>query len=191
MAANTGPGTGLSAPANTANSAAVAGISNNAPATTTNATLQVGPASQNTGAGAQPDIAALALNIAAKSLDGAKQFDISLSPPELGRVDVRLTVDNAGKAQAHLAADRPETLQMLQRDSGTLARALKDSGVQLASNGLQFSLKGQEKQGDGAAGNQLRGKPLAISAVTSAEPAGPISSTYGLASSRAGVDIRV
>jgi flagellar hook-length control protein FliK len=191
VVANTGLAAGLSAPVNAANSAAMAGISAGAPAAATNATLQVGPASQNAGASAQPDIAALALNIAAKSQDGAKQFDISLDPPELGRVDVRLTVDNAGKAQARLSADRPETLQMLQRDSGTLARALKDSGVQLANNGLQFSLKGQEKQGDGAAGNQLRGKPLAISAVSSAEPVGPLSSTYGLASSRAGVDIRV
>ena len=140
---------------------------------------------------APPDLNALAINIAAKSQAGAKQFDISLEPAELGRVEVRLTVDNAGNAQAHLVAERPETLQMLQRDSGTLSHALKESGVQLGDNGLQFSLKGQERQGDGAQQGASRAKPLALSAVTSAQNILPISSSYGLAFSQAGIDIRV
>jgi flagellar hook-length control protein FliK len=156
-----------------------------------NAVIHVAPSAQATTQTAQPDINTLAISIAAKSQAGSKQFDISLEPAELGRVEVRLTVDTSGKAQAHLVAERPETLQMLQRDSGTLSRALKDSGVQLSDNGLQFSLRGQERQGDGAQQGASRAKPLSITAISTAEPILPIASTYGLALSRAGIDIRV
>jgi flagellar hook-length control protein FliK len=104
---------------------------------------------------------------------------------------VRLTVDNAGNAQAHLVAERPETLQMLQRDSATLSHALKESGVQLGDNGLQFSLKGQERQGDGAQQGASRARPLSVSAAPSAQSIHPVSSSYGLSLSRAGIDIRV
>ena len=41
----------------------------------------------------------MAVEIAAKSQSGAKQFDIRLDPPELGRVEVRLSIDASGKAQ--------------------------------------------------------------------------------------------
>jgi flagellar hook-length control protein FliK len=161
-------------------------------AVTLPSSIQVVPAGHDTsGAAASPDLNALAIGIAAKSLSGSKQFDISLDPPELGRVDVRLTVDNAGKAQAHLAADKPETLQMLQRDSSSLERALKDSGVQLSNNGLQFSLKGQGGQGNGAQSGSGRSQPLALAAAAQAASSAPIASSYGLAYSRAGVDIRV
>jgi flagellar hook-length control protein FliK len=68
-----------------------------------------------------------------------------MEPAELGRVDVRISVDAAGKAQAHLTADKPQTLQMLQRDSQTLERSLKDAGLNLSNNGLNFSLKGEQQ----------------------------------------------
>ena len=177
--------------ANNTSGISVAAGTQNAGASASGAALQVAPAQTNAQA-AQPDLAALAINIAAKSQAGAKQFDISLEPAELGRVEVRLTVDGAGNAQAHLVAERPETLQMLQRDSGTLTHALKESGVRLGDNGLQFSLKGQQQQqGDGAQQNASRARPLALSAVTSAQSILPVSSSYGLAFSQAGIDIRV
>jgi flagellar hook-length control protein FliK len=95
------------------------------------------------------NLASLAVSIAVRSKDGAKQFDIRLDPAELGRVDVRLSMDDTGRAQAHLSADKPQTLDLLQRDRPALERSLKDAGVDLTNNGLSFSLKGQERQGDG------------------------------------------
>lgn len=148
------------------------------------ATLQVGPA--DPAASPAPNVHALAVSIAAQSQAGAKQFDIRLDPPELGRVDVRLTVDVTGKAQAHLAVDKPQTLELLQKDSGSLARALKDSGVQLNNNGLQFSLKGQGRQGDGSPRTPQRGRTLAVTAVAGAAPA-----AASVSASLGGVDIRV
>ncbi|MGH6871826.1 MAG: flagellar hook-length control protein FliK [Rhizomicrobium sp.] len=134
----------------------------------------------------QPDLSALAVNIAAKSLAGSKQFDIRLDPAELGRIEVRLSVDDSGKAQAHLSADKPQTLALLQRDSSTLSQALKDSGVDVGGGGLSFSLRGQDRDTGGAPQSFARGRALSITAVTEATPAIPV---HNIASDR--LDIRV
>jgi hypothetical protein len=95
------------------------------------------------------DLGTLAVKIAAKSRDGDRHFDIRLDPPELGRIDVHLYVDQSGRAQAHLSADKPHTLALLQQESAELQRGLRDAGLELSNNGLNFSLKGQEHR-DGA-----------------------------------------
>ena len=74
---------------------------------------------------------------------GAKQFDIRLDPPELGRVEVRLSIDATGKASAHLSADQPQTLDLLQKDAPALTRALRDAGLDVSQDGLNFSLRQQ------------------------------------------------
>jgi flagellar hook-length control protein FliK len=117
---------------------------------------------------AQPNIAAFAIQIAAKSDQGARHFDIRLDPPELGSVDVKLSIDHSGQAQAHLTVEKPQTLNMMQRDSSDLARALRESGVNLSQNGLNFSLKGQEKNGGNATPFRGRGRALAVTAATDA-----------------------
>jgi len=93
-----------------------------------------------------PNLNSLAVEIAAKSQGGAKQFDIRLDPPELGRVDVRLAIDANGKTQAHLTADQPQTLDLLQKDASSLTRALRDAGLDVSQDGLNFSLRNQQPQ---------------------------------------------
>jgi chemotaxis protein MotD len=100
-----------------------------------------------------PDTDALAISVAARSLGGAKQFDIRLDPPELGRVEVRLSIDASGKTQAHMTADQPQTLELLQKDATNLTRALRDAGLDVSQNGLNFSLKGQGQNNGGQNGN--------------------------------------
>jgi flagellar hook-length control protein FliK len=141
-----------------------------------------------------PDINALAVNIAAKSEDGQKHFDIRLDPAELGRVDVRLTVDDAGKAQAMLTVEKPQTLELLQKDQTHLERALKDAGLDLTQNGLSFSLKGQQQQQHTAQDHApfARGQRLAARAVVAAtQDITPTLSTGGIAASDTRLDIRV
>jgi flagellar hook-length control protein FliK len=94
-------------------------------------------------------VSALAVAIAAKSQSGNKQFDIRLDPPELGRVEVRLSIDATGKAQASLSADQPRTLDLLKADAPALTRALRDAGLNVSQNGLNFSLRGQDRQNGG------------------------------------------
>jgi len=111
---------------------------------------------------AQPNVPALAIEIAAKSQSGAKQFDIRLDPPELGRVEVRLSIDATGKASAHLSADRPETLTLLQKDSPILTRALREAGLDVSQDGLNFSLR-QQADGGNANNGGRRGSSRAFS----------------------------
>jgi flagellar hook-length control protein FliK len=102
-----------------------------------------------------PDMPALAVSIATRSQSGARQFDIRLDPPELGRVEVRLSIDAAGKASAHLSADHPQTLDLLQKDAPALTRALRDAGLDVSQDGLNFSLRHQAS--DGNAQNSFQG----------------------------------
>ena len=139
---------------------------------------------------AAPDVNALAFNIASKSEGGARHFDIRLDPAELGRVDVRLTVDDAGKAQAILSVEKPQTLELLQKDQGHLERALKDAGLDLSQNGLSFSLKGQQQQQAGGDATP-RGRSHAMRAIAAVGETASTLSLGSAASSDARLDIRV
>ena len=139
---------------------------------------------------------ALALRIAAHSADGERNFSIRLDPPELGRVEVNLNVNAQGHAEAELSADRPQTLDLLQKDASSLERALKDAGLILAG-GLAFSLKGDGRSGAwrDSQGSQ-RGRALQIAAVDAAHAnaaiaggAGSAAHAYGFSTAR--LDIRV
>ncbi|MBI3675731.1 MAG: flagellar hook-length control protein FliK [Proteobacteria bacterium] len=158
-------------------------------ASTVTAALQVAPRVHADAQLPQPDIGAIAVSIAAKSQSGSKRFDIRLDPPELGRIDVRLSVDGAGKAQAQLSADNQQTLDLLQRDKGTLERALKDSGLDLGSNGLNFSLKGQDRQHTDAPDGKSS-RSLGVSAIAGTETANLVQ-PHILPVDNARLDIRV
>jgi flagellar hook-length control protein FliK len=73
---------------------------------------------------------------------------INLKPIELGSVEVRLDFGTDGKVQASIMAERPETLEMLQKDQRTLERALNDAGLQTDPGSLSFNLKGQGQGGN-------------------------------------------
>ncbi len=138
-----------------------------------------------------PNVPALAVEIAARSQSGAKQFDIRLDPPELGRVDVRLSIDATGKASAHLSADQPQTLDLLQKDAPALTRALRDAGLNVSQNGLNFSLR--QQQGDaGANAHQSRGgngRSFTLTATSSIDTTTAGAAYRGSANGR--LDIRV
>lgn len=142
---------------------------------------------------AAPNLPALAVEIAAKSQSGSKQFDIRLDPAELGRVDVRLSIDATGKASAHLSADQPQTLALLQKDAPALTRALRDAGLDVSQDGLNFSLRQQADNSNGnAAGSNRRGgsaRNFSLTATTSIEPSAATATYRGLANGR--LDIRV
>lgn len=139
-----------------------------------------------------PDINALAVNIAARSADGQRHFDIRLDPADLGRVDVRLSVDDAGKAQAVMSVEKPQTLELLQKDSAHLERALKDAGLDLSQNGLSFSLKGQQHQHAAQDHTPFaRSQRLSAHALATVDDMPPIFSSSGVSTSDTRLDIRV
>lgn len=64
---------------------------------------------------------------------------IKLDPPELGRVEVKMSIDKNSKTKIVLMAEKPETLALLQKDAHVLERALQDSGLDGQGN-LSFEL---------------------------------------------------
>ncbi|HTO41837.1 MAG TPA: flagellar hook-length control protein FliK, partial [Rhizomicrobium sp.] len=152
------------------------------------ATVQV---AQQMPLAAQPDFSALAVQIATQSKDGAQHFSIRLDPAELGRVDVRLSIDHTGHAQAHLSVEKPQTLDLLQRDRNDLERALKDSGIDLSQSGLNFSLKGQERHGEQPTTFKGRSRALGASLAIDSANAATTASIHHFAGGSARLDIRV
>jgi flagellar hook-length control protein FliK len=161
-----------------------------APAVSQPATLSLHMAAPTTDS--LPNLNAFALDIAAKSHDGFKQFDIRMDPPELGRVDVHLSIDDSGKVQAHLTADQPQTLALLQKDSTVLRGALRDAGLNMAQNGLNFSLKGQNPQqqsaNNGASG---RGRSLSLRATAAIDAAQSVIPVFSSTGADTRLDIHV
>lgn len=100
----------------------------------------------------------LPVEIGMQAVRGAREFQIRLDPAELGRVDVKLHINDKGEVNATMIVERPETLQLLRRDAQTLAQAFDQAGLKQGENSLSFSLKGegqqgqQQQQGNGRAG---------------------------------------
>jgi hypothetical protein len=69
---------------------------------------------------------------------------VQLEPAALGRVDVRLKFHRNDQVSAVIAAERPDTLDALQRDARLLERSLHQAGLRLDSDGLTFSLKREQ-----------------------------------------------
>jgi flagellar hook-length control protein FliK len=118
-------------------------------ATSTAAPLTAPPATPSSLSPATVPISGLAVEIAARATGDEKSFQIRLDPPELGRIDVQLSVDASGHVTTHLTADRPETLNLLRQDASSLQRALESTGLKAGSGGLEFSLRNQSFGGDG------------------------------------------
>lgn len=131
----------------------------------------------------------LGLTIAAKSADGKRLFEIRLDPPELGRVEVKMTMDDNGKTHVVLTVDKPQTLHMLQRDASDLTRSLADAGIDMSEGDLSFSLRDGREQQD--TGGYERGKALSVTAEIAANDIDNDNDTLMLAADGVRLDIKV
>lgn len=67
------------------------------------------------------------------------QITLQLEPADLGRVEVKMTIDASNAMHAVITAEKPETHLMMQRDSQLLERALQEAGID-SENSLSFEL---------------------------------------------------
>ncbi|GHD60884.1 hypothetical protein GCM10017083_47460 [Thalassobaculum fulvum] len=88
----------------------------------------------------------VAVKLANSAADGGGKLTIRLNPEELGKVDVKLELGKDGTVHARISAERPETLDMLQRDARMLDKALQDAGLKTDQNSLEFDLRGGSGQ---------------------------------------------
>ncbi|HVJ41306.1 MAG TPA: flagellar hook-length control protein FliK [Dongiaceae bacterium] len=107
--------------------------------------------------------------------DSVDKISIQLSPTELGRIHVKMNVDDDKNVTASITVERASTLDLLQRDTKALERALQDAGLKTDSGSLSFSLQ-RGNQGDSSdtpGWNQGNGRQIGSSgqenSATSAE----------------------
>lgn len=101
----------------------------------------------------------LFVRIEQAAAEGQTRFAVRLDPEELGRVEVVLEFQD-GRVQATVAADRPATLELLQRDARWLERAMEQGGFKLQQDGLHFTLRNGQA-GAGQEGGQRTARLLA------------------------------
>ncbi|WP_370151540.1 flagellar hook-length control protein FliK [Ferrovibrio sp.] len=99
----------------------------------------------------------VAVQIRRAASEGMDKISIRLDPGNLGKVEVRMEVGHDGRLTAVIAADKPETLQMLQRDAQQLEQSLRDAGLKTASDSLNFTLRDQGQAADGRDGRGGQG----------------------------------
>lgn len=90
-----------------------------------------------------PSVHAVATFIekAATGSEKAKQeLSLQLDPPELGRMQVQLSIEKDGQMKVHLVAEKQETLALFQRDSHALKSALDNAGLPIDQSSLTFDL---------------------------------------------------
>jgi len=152
----------LQAQAATAQQAAVAAAANSAPkvatisadaANVTSINGPAGPSQLSQTAKANPMSAArqpqkppapmeqVSVQIQKAINQGSDKINIKLHPAHLGRVEVRMDIGKDGQLSAVILAEKPETLDMLQKDIRGLERALQQAGLDTNSNSFNFGLK--------------------------------------------------
>ncbi|HEX7759570.1 MAG TPA: flagellar hook-length control protein FliK, partial [Caulobacteraceae bacterium] len=85
----------------------------------------------------------LADQIARRSGGKSAQFDISLDPAGLGKVNVKVRIDTSGQLTAQIAFDNPAAAAEAKARAGDLQQALTQAGFDISQNGLSFQSGGQ------------------------------------------------
>ena len=72
--------------------------------------------------------------------NGTNEFTMRLNPNELGRVQVKMVFGANGTVSAQVMVERPETLELLQREARGLERAIEAGGHKAEPGGISFNL---------------------------------------------------
>jgi hypothetical protein len=126
--------------------------------------------------------------------EGLDRINIQLRPASLGHIGVRLELNHDGRVTAVIAVDRPETLDLLQRDARGLERALEQAGLRTDSGSLSFNLS-HHNRGDMPPFEPVGGSTAADGLAATDGPEPTVASLADEAGwidlARGGIDIRV
>jgi hypothetical protein len=118
-----------------------------------------------------------------------RQATIQLSPPSLGRVEVRIAM-STGRLRAEVRAERPETLQVLSSHVPELRAALAVQGIQADHVELNLGFGAAREDARGHARGDRKpaaAAPLAIERVR--DGVVPHALARAMAAARGGVDL--
>lgn len=104
----------------------------------------------------------LGVEISRRIVSGSSETVIRLDPADLGRIDVRMSLDADNSLKLVVSADNSSVLDLIRREAGDLMRALSDAGIRADSQHLRFDSQGsstsQQWQGSGQGGGERRGR---------------------------------
>ena len=80
----------------------------------------------------------MGVEIARRISAGLEELVIRLDPAELGRISIRMSLNDQGSLRAVLAAEAPAALDVLRHEIGDLGRALEQAGVRTDADSLRF-----------------------------------------------------
>lgn len=115
----------------------------------------------------------VALQIQRNAAAKVDTFTMQLNPANLGRLEIKMKFMRDGAVKAHLIAEKPETLSMLQKDQPQIQRLLQQAGLDVDENALSFDLRQQSqdqqntKESYNGAGNS-HGAPVSAGIETAA-----------------------
>lgn len=116
--------------------------------------------------------------------EGTHEVTIELSPAELGRVRLRVTLDD-GVVHVRLHADDPASRRLLARSMGELRSALTGAGVRTGD----LDVRDQAWRGPHDEPHRPDGAPPAADTPRSIDVAAPIVRTRAVGSARSAVDV--
>lgn len=129
--------------------------------------------------------------------EGLDKISIKLDPGNLGKVEIKLEIGHDGRLQAVIAADKPETLQLLQQDVKHLEQSLRDSGLKTDQQSLSFQLRDQNEAGEGRNGEgngrqrNRGGEEYAETGATTDPAQLAAANAQRAAAARGGLDLRI
>ncbi|MCQ4159956.1 flagellar hook-length control protein FliK [Roseomonas sp. GC11] len=80
----------------------------------------------------------IVLRLADAAGKGQQTVSVELTPPELGRVELRLTFREGQVHQVVMAAERSDTFEALRQDRQSLLQQMEQAGLQLGQSGLDL-----------------------------------------------------
>ncbi len=86
-----------------------------------------------------------------------KSLDIRLDPPELGRMQIRMTMNN-DIANVHFTVNNPQAREMIEQTLPRLREMLAQQGMQMAESSVQQQNSGQQQGGYAASGQEGSGQ---------------------------------
>ena len=87
-----------------------------------------------------------------KLKDDGGEMRVRLQPPELGELDLRLTVEGGNRLSLAIGAERPDMVQLLQRHLEELKQTLQQNGMEIT--GAEVQTRSEFERGNGADGRQ-------------------------------------
>ena len=114
-----------------------------APAAPSQAAPAPAPSAQIAPAESPPvtQVSAAVAGVMTNSSPGTQSVTVHLKPEELGVVRIQVDQTTAGTAHVAIAAERPETLQLLRHDEPNLMRALDQAGVPTEGRTVSFQVE--------------------------------------------------